>query len=198
MAPAGSLPSIEYRVLDLERDELGGPYDAVFAHDVLHHITNLEGLYPRIHDALSPGGKFFFQEYVGPNRFQYSDARMEAINRYFRLLPDRLRLDPMTGETLWRRERLNPEKVAREDPTEAVRSEEVLPLARRVFQTEAEYSGGGGLLNPLLFGVISNFRQGNPGDDRLLQTLCGAEDRLSRSGQLEPDFMIFAGSRKDA
>lgn len=188
--------NIEYRIVDLEKQDLGGPYDAVFAHDVLHHITDLEGLYSRVHDALAPGGKFLFQEYVGPNRFQYSDARMELINRYFRLFPDALRLDPLTGNRLWRRDRLSAEKVAQDDPTEAVRSEEVLPLARRAFRTEMEYSGGGGLLNPLLFGVIANFLPEEPAHNRLLETLCGAEDRLARSGLLEPDFSIFVGSRR--
>ena len=192
------LSGIDYRVLDLEHEDLGGPYDAVFAHDVLHHISDLEGLYARIDRALAPEGKFFFQEYVGPNRFQYSDDHMELINRYFRLLPDNLRWDPITGSVLWRRERLSPEKVAREDPTEAIRSQDVLPLARSVFHVEAVYPGGGGLLNPLLFGVISNFRKGNYADDCLLRTLCDVEDRLTRSGRVEPDFAVFAGSSKTA
>src|SRR5438876_769297 len=102
----------------------------------LHRLTNLEGLYRRVEAALRPGGKFFFNEYVGPNRFQYDDERMDLINRYFRLFPDRLRVDHLTGRLLWRRERLSRDQVEREDPTEAVRSEEVLPLARRFFTTE--------------------------------------------------------------
>jgi SAM-dependent methyltransferase len=197
-AAEANFPGIEYRVLDLEHEDLGGPFDAVFAHDVLHHITDLEGLYARVDWALAPGGKFFFQEYVGPNRFQYSDDRMALINRYFRLFPDELRLDPLTGELLWRRERLSAEKVAQDDPTEAVRSQDVLPLARCVFRVESVYPGGGGLLNPLLFGVISNFRDGNQADEFLLQTLCDAEDRLTRSGRIRQDFAIFAGSSKTA
>ena len=185
------------RIVDLERETLGGPYDAVFANDVLHHITNLEGLYGRIHEALSPEGKLFFCEYVGPNRFQYSDERMELVNRYLRVLPDRLRLDPLTGESLWRRERLSAEKVEQDDPTEAVRSRDVLPLARQAFRAEAEYPSGGGLLNPLLFGLIANFREGAPEDDGLLRLLCDAEDRLTRSRRLEPDFLVFAGRRRN-
>src|SRR5215470_2912794 len=183
--------SIEYRVVNLEEDDLDGPYDAIFANDVLHHITNLEGLYRRVGAALAPDGKFFFNEYVGPNRFQYDDDRMDLVNRYFRLLPDRLRLDHLTGRTLWRRDRLSRERVEKEDPTEAVRSEEVLPLARRFFHAETESPYGGGLLNPLLFGVIANFRAGHPEDDHLLTTLCETEDRLFRSGAIEPDFAVF-------
>lgn len=198
LAQEAGITQIDYRVLDLERDSLDGPYDAIFANDVLHHIADLEGLYLRIIGALKPAGKFLFNEYVGPNRFQYSDERMDLINRYFRLLPDRLRLDHVTGQVLWRRERLDREKVEKEDPTEAIRSQEVLPLARRFFRTEQEYSYGGGLLNPLLFGIVSNFRLGDPGDDRVLETLCGAEDRLTRAGLLDPDFFIYTAVRKDS
>jgi SAM-dependent methyltransferase len=195
-ALALGITTIEYRVLDLEHDRLDGPYDAIFANDVLHHIADLEGLYLRIHDALKQSGKFIFNEYVGPNRFQYSDERMDLLNRYFRILPDRLRLDHVTGHVLWRRERLDRTKVEREDPTEAVRSEEVLPLARRFFQTEKEYPYGGGLLNPLLFGIVANFLPGDSFDDRMLEVLCGAEERLTRSGALEPDFFIYTGGRR--
>ena len=122
-AEEAGVTNIDYRVLDLERDSLDGPYDAIFANDVLHHIADLEGLYLRIDGALKPSGKFIFNEYVGPNRFQYSDERIDLVNRYFRLLPDRLRLDHVTGQILWRRERIDRDKVEREDPTEAVRSE---------------------------------------------------------------------------
>ncbi|MEP7133257.1 MAG: class I SAM-dependent methyltransferase, partial [Acidobacteriota bacterium] len=90
-AEAAGISNIEYRVLDLEHAALDGPYDAIIANDVLHHITDLEGIYSRVRHALAPGGKFIFNEYVGPNRFQYSEERMHLINRYFRLLPDELR-----------------------------------------------------------------------------------------------------------
>lgn len=196
LAGDGGLTSIEYRIVDLENEDLGGPYDAVFAHDVLHHITNLEGLYGRIHEALTPEGRFLFSEYVGPNRFQYSDERMDWINRYLRLVPDRLRRDPFGDGFLWRKERLSRKQVESEDPTEAVRSEDVLPLARRYFQTEAEYASGGGLLNPLLFGLIANFKAGEPEDDSILRSLCDAEDRLTKSSFIEPDFSVFVGRRR--
>ena len=110
-------------------------------------------------------------------------------------MPPPLRLDHLTGRVLWRRDRLSRDQVEREDPTEAVRSEEVLSLARRFFRTEMDCPYGGGLLNPLLFGVITNFRAGHPEDDHLLTTLCEAEDRLFRSGAIASDFAIYVGGR---
>lgn len=193
------LDQIRYAVRNLESEPLPeGPFDAVFANDVLHHITDLEGLYGRIHDALAPGGKLLFNEYVGPNRFQYSDERMALINRYFRLIPDHLRFNPYWGGLFWNRWRTDPVKLAEDDPTEAVRSEDVLPLAREFFETEKEYSYGGGLLNPLLYEIVGNFDEEKPYDRGLLKILCDAEDRLTRSGRIEPDFRIFVGRRRAA
>jgi SAM-dependent methyltransferase len=193
-ARAGSLDQIRYVVCNLELESLPeGPFDAIFANDVLHHITDLEGLYGRIQQALAPGGKLLFNEYVGPNRFQYSDERMEVINRYFRLIPDHLRFNPYWGGLFWRFFRTDPVRLAEDDPTEAVRSEDVLPLARKFFETEREYPYGGGLLNPLLYGIVGNFDEKRPDDARLLMVLCDAEDRLTRSGAIQPDFMIYVG-----
>jgi SAM-dependent methyltransferase len=168
------------------------------ANDVLHHITNLEDLYARIEQALEPAGKFLFNEYVGPNRFQYTDAQMDFVNQYFRLLPDSFRLDPFAGHLLWRRERPDPEQVEKEDRTEAVRSEDVLPLARRLFRAEKEYSYGGGLLNPLLSGIVANFKPDDPRAGRFLEVLCAAENRLTRQGSLPSDFWIFVGGLRSA
>lgn len=194
------LSNIEYRVLDLEHEPLGKPgetYGAIFANDVLHHITDLEGIYDRIHAALAPEGRLLFHEYVGPNRFQYTDARMDLVNRYFRLLPDELRRDFANGAILWKRERLSAEAVIREDPTEAVRSEDVLPVARSIFRTEAEHRAGGGLLNPLLFGVVIRFKEDSPEHTKLLNVLCMAEERLMDSGELDSDFQLYVGSRRN-
>lgn len=189
--------SIDYGVLDLENEELpGGPFDVVFANDVLHHITGLEPLFTRIHDALTPEGRLIFNEYVGPNRFQYSDDRMDVVNRYLRLLPDRLRWDPIGGHILWRRERLDERQLMIDDPTEAVRSEDVMPLARRFFRSEKEYLYGGGLLNPLLFGIVTNFRPGDPWDDMVMARLCSSEERLTDAGVIDPEFRIFIGARR--
>jgi SAM-dependent methyltransferase len=194
-AERAGLDAISYAVLDPERDELpAGPWDAIFASDLLHHLSALETLLDRVLAALAPGGRFIFFEYVGPSRFQYSDERMELVQRYFRLLPDRLRKDPESGRILWRRERVDAARLSRESPAEAACSEELLPLARAVFTAEATYSGAGGLLHPVLSGLAANFREGDPEEEQLLQVLCTAEEHLTAAGLIEDAFCIFVGA----
>jgi len=192
------LSQIAYEALDPEHDALPrGPWALIVANDLLHHVAELEPLLRRIHAALAREGRFVFSEYTGPSRFQYPDESMEIVQRYFRLLPDRLRTDPPSGRVLWRRERPELARLARESPEEAAASDALLPLARRLFSPDTELSGGGGLLHPLLSGLASNFREGSAEDEHLLAVLCAAEEHLTALRILCPAFTIFVGRRRD-
>jgi SAM-dependent methyltransferase len=188
------LSTISYRVVDLEHQALPrGPFDLIIANDVLHHITRLESLYYRMHQALASDGRLIFNEYIGPNRFQYSDERVALLNDHLQQLPPHLRRDPVSGEPKQTWERVSATLLESQDPTEAVRAEEVLPIAKCFFEPMVEYPYGGGLLNPLLYGIVTNFREGSPDDTQVLQALCDEEARLTKQGAVPPDFHVFIG-----
>ena len=191
------LDAVSHAVLDPNAAPLPeGPWDAVIVHDTLHHVGRLEEFYGRLHDALSARGRVVFVEYVGPNRFQYPKQRTELVQRYFRLLPQRLRRDDRTGEPVWRREPIDAAALERDSPFEAARSEDLLTLARKSFVAEAEYSAGGGLLHPLLSGLAPNFGRAPAEEERLLDVLCAAESRLEGEALLPNDFAVFVGRRR--
>jgi SAM-dependent methyltransferase len=190
------LPVISYAVFDPERDPLpAGPWDAVLAEGLLHHVLGLEDLYARIHAELSPRGRVVFSDYTGPARFQHGEQTWQMVDRYFRLLPEHVRRDPQSGRVEWSRERVDAARLSRDLPAEAARSVEILPLARRAFAGRAELSGGGGLLHPLLGGRAILFRAGE--DERLLEVLCTAEAELAATGVLPSIFTVFIGERRD-
>ena len=120
-----------------------GPWDAVIVHDTLHHVAAPRGASTgAVHEILAPRGRVVFVEYVGPNRFQYPAERAELVQRYFRLLPRRLRTDRQRpGIRLAPRARSTRRPSRASSPFEAARSEDLLALARRCFVAEAEYSG---------------------------------------------------------
>ncbi len=192
------LASISYAVLDPAREPLPqGPWSAIIANDVLHHVPGVDALFSRIHASLETRGRFVFSEYTGPSRFQHADEPMEIVQRYFRLLPERWRTDPDTGRVLWRRERVDAGRLERERPFEAAESDRLVPGARRAFAAEAELSGGGGLLHPLLSGLALHYRDGSSEDERLLEVLCAAEEHLVSLRVLAPAFTVFVGRRRD-
>jgi SAM-dependent methyltransferase len=188
--------SITHARLDPGQEPLpGSGWNLILAHDLLHHLPSPETVLRAIRDALAPGGQFVFSEYTGPPRFQYDDVTLEMVERYFRVLPDRIRRDPDSGQPLWRRERVDAVRLERESPHEAAQSHRLLPLARRMFGVDAELSGGGGLLHPLLSGFARNFRAGSPEDERLLDVLCSVEAHATSLGALSPLFSVFVGRR---
>ncbi len=193
------LSAVSHLTLDPDAQEIPeGPWDAVLVHNVLHHAARPDDLLRRLHAALAPRGKFVCLEYVGPNRFQYPEDRMDIVRRYFRLLPERLRRDPDSGRVAWRRERPDAAALARARPHEAARSEELPALVRRWFAEEASYSGAGGLLHPLLAGLEHNFGADRAHDERVLDVLCAAEAHLTAAGRVADDFAIFVGRPRSA
>src|SRR5262245_5864543 len=68
-----------------------GAYDVVFMIGSLHHALDLERVLARARTALQPGGLFIANEYIGPDRWQYSNLQLLTIKALLTLLPRRLR-----------------------------------------------------------------------------------------------------------
>jgi len=74
------------------------------------------------------------------------------------------------------------------DPTEAIRSAEILPLVREHFTVIEERSLGGGLLHNVLGDIAQNFRPEDPADRAVLERFFAAEDVAMADGTIGTDF----------
>ena len=98
IAKAEGMAQLSYEVRDLEREGLSEvDLDIVFAHSGLHHLARLEECFDSVHAALRPGGVFHVHEYVGPDRFQWTDRQLAEINAFLDQLPERYRRLPDGG-----------------------------------------------------------------------------------------------------
>ncbi len=155
---SAEFPHIRYRQADLNTCELEpAQYDLVIAHQSLHHVLNLEGLFDRIRQTMKPNAVFIFDEYVGPRRFQWSDRQLQCINAAIELLPSRLNKDVQTGKLRERVTRCTSKQVADVDPSEAIRSDEIIPLAMRNFRVMEHRPYGGTILHMLMHMTAGNF-----------------------------------------
>jgi len=196
---AGLAGRIDHAVVDLDRESLPtGPWDLVVSHDVIHHVRDLEGLYRRIARVLAPSGCLLFCEYVGPNRFAYDRRREALADDALLSLPEKYRRLPGGRGLATRGIRSDPGEVARIDPSEAVRSEAILPVLRasRDLVIVEEIAYGGSLLSPLLFELVVNFEDGNPDDEAVMRELCAREKNLIASGELPSDYVVVAARRR--
>ena len=167
-------------------------YEAVLGMGAFHHVEALEPFWEQVRLSLVPGGWVLAQEYVGPSRFQWTETQMALGTRALEtLVPERLR--PHHS----RIERIPPEAIAAEDPSEAVRSDEILPtLEKAGFEITALVGAGGSLLQPVLMHQIDAYDPRSWEDNHVLADLFREEDRALRSGELRDDFAMFVARKR--
>ncbi|HYK04953.1 MAG TPA: class I SAM-dependent methyltransferase [Thermoanaerobaculia bacterium] len=190
---ARGISKIEYGVVDLNRDVLPeGAYDVVVAHSVLHHVENLEHAYAQLERTMRPNATLIVNEYVGPNRFQYSDDVLSIMNALLRALPFELR------RPYERRTRPTVEEMIANDPTEAVRAEELMAFTARTFEVLETKELGGAVVQHLLFDIVQNFRFDDPRERSLVELLCTIDAMLTDARRIPCDFLIAAARKKGA
>jgi len=82
------------------------------------------------------------------------------------------------------------------DPSEAIRSEEILPLMQKEFEIVEVKGYGGALLQFLLAGIAGNFASDDPVSRSLLQMLFQIEDSLIATGDLQHDFAVIVAQAR--
>ncbi|HUP59117.1 MAG TPA: class I SAM-dependent methyltransferase [Thermoanaerobaculia bacterium] len=178
--------NIDYGVVDLNRDELPrDAYDVVIAHSVLHHVANLEHAYAQIERAMRADATLLINEYVGPNRFQFSDGVLAIMNALLQCVrPGASRVRPSV------------EEMIANDPTEAVRSEEIVGFTERTFEVCERRDLGGTILQHLLYEIAEELRFEVPRERALVELLCAIEAMLVDGGRIGSDFTLLAARKK--
>jgi SAM-dependent methyltransferase len=188
---AGMGDRIQYEVCNLDKLELPErAYDAIFAISSAHHVFELENMYRQVRRALKPGGLFLLDEYVGPSRFQSSPQVTSIINNLRSILPERLRKNLFTNDDtlIWRYVPSPVEHFEKNDPSEAIRSGELISTLKLYFDIVEIRPYGGAILHMLLSGITGNFDAGNESDVATLQLLATFEELLEDVGAVSSDF----------
>jgi SAM-dependent methyltransferase len=174
---AGVGERIRYFASDFNRPALPRrTYDIVFFHQSLHHVGKLEKLYRAVLLALKPGGYLYLDEYVGPSRTQWNDALAAPHRAVFDAIPRELR----TRDDM-------PLPIQPDDPSEALRSGEIMEQLRIGFEVE-ELRGYGGNLLSVLFPLIDWRRA----PEELMQRLMREEDNMLTN---EPSYYAIVVAR---
>ena len=180
---------IRYDVRDIDRIELPrSKYDFVIAKMALHHFERLEHVFEQVRLSLKPGGVFVFNEFVGPSRFQWTDLQIELMNAILETLPDRNRHSAHNNDFLHRIDRPSLEGMVRMDPSEAVRSAEILPVLRQSFEVVEYKPYGGTLLHILLTHIMASFDLQSEEQRSLLKMIFLMEKTLIRERVIPSDF----------
>ena len=198
-ARTAGLAHIRYEVADLNRVALERDrYDVVFGLSAIHHISALEYLFAQVRASLKPGGFFLLDEFIGPSQFQWLDAQLDAANQALAGLPERFRRQlNRQGQVKTAVARPTIESMNTGDPSEAIRSAEIVPLLTDYFEL-IEFRGyGGSLLHLVMEGIAGNFVPDDPLATECVERLCALEDRLILEGRLAHDFAVIIARKVD-
>jgi hypothetical protein len=172
-------------VADADNLQVEDRFDLILSTGALHHVTNLEKLLSRLGSMLEANGYFVVLEYVGPNRFQWTDAQLSVINSLLRQLDLRYLKENRRIE-LGRPSIADMMKI---DPSEAVRSEDIMRLLPEYFAIEYLRNFNGTVMHqlyPLLDARLTNANE--PDFDSIVRMILLIEDILIHEKVLSSDF----------
>ncbi|MEW6416502.1 MAG: glycosyltransferase [Nitrospirota bacterium] len=171
-------------------------YDIFFSWAALHHIENLEGVCENVRNALKDGGLVVVQEFVGPNQFQWTDKQIEIANQVLHILPERLRINPKTGEVITHVERPTIEYMNSTDPSEAIRARDIIPILNKFFVIKTIRYFGGSFYNILFNGIIGNFSHDDEKDVALIKMILLMEEILTKENILDNDYVVIIAEKR--
>lgn len=157
-------------------------YDVVFCHQSLHHVARLERLFSQIRRTLTPDGTLYIDEYIGPSRFHWTPDKLAAQRAIHAMLPRE-----------WVKESTLHYPIEVEDPSEAIRSDEIIPNLEVGFEIEERRDYGGNVLAILVPAI-----NWSAAPESLLVNLIEAEKALLTSGEESWYTVVMARPRKGA
>jgi SAM-dependent methyltransferase len=194
VARSRGLDRIHYQQQDLNHVVLAPEkYDLIWAVGTIHHIERLEEFFVQIRNALKPNGVLVMREYVGPNRLQFTDDQLARANTILSALPVKYRRK-WHGLPKKQEVRIDRAKLISEDPSEAVRSVDILPVLKKELTVVHFANTGGTLLQLVLNGIAANFEL-VPGGDGELRGLIEMEKKLVMEGSIPSDYMFCVAKR---
>jgi ubiquinone/menaquinone biosynthesis C-methylase UbiE len=170
-------------------------YDIVFIGSALHHFENLEYIFNEIKKGLKSDGLLVINEFIGPTQFQWNDKQLKIINDLLNLLPENFKIDRTSGEIKTKVDKPSIESMNNLDPSEAIRSSEIIPVLSQYFNIIERVDYGGTILHLLLYAIVDNFEGSNEKDICILKMLGYIEDLLISEKVLSSDFTIIVAKK---
>jgi SAM-dependent methyltransferase len=172
--------------------EADGKFDLIYAIASLHHIENLEGLFSQLADRLADDGAFFYLEYCGPSRLQWRDRVMRISNAILEILPPELK-----GE-FERVTRPGYDIFVNHDPSESIRSAELVDLTHLFFDIVVVQKIGFTITQPLLNPILRHFDDNNPLHTAIYRLIFLLEEILIDHDIIEADTKVVVARKKSA
>jgi ubiquinone/menaquinone biosynthesis C-methylase UbiE len=191
------LQNMEFLQADAHRLDISGDsYDALLFHASLHHFREIGKLFEeRLLEILRQDGILVLNEYVGPDRLQYTGEQLRMVNQALALIPEQYR-------TRYRMQRIKKRvtgpgilRMVLADPSEARESSAIMDTLERYFVPLELKPYGGNILMPVLKDIAHHFVEETDESRAILERLFEMEDEyLTRA---RSDFLFGVYRKKE-
>lgn len=179
-AAALGLTNANFFVGDIYDLKVGEKYDIVLFDSCLHHFDNLDALLEKVKGYIKKDGLLVILEFTGPNRYQYSSKHVQKCNEALQLIPRTHRVflkSSLVKHKVWAPGYL---RMYLSDPSEGIRSGDILPAIHKRFHVLEEKKLGGDLLAPVLKGTVHHYTE-NENSNHILDRLFEFENDYLKS-----------------
>jgi hypothetical protein len=141
------------------------------------------------------GGYFIINEFVGPNQFQWTEVQLVHCQRLLEEIPESYRQMIREPGVKHSAERPTIEFMNSYDPTEAIRSADIITELEKQFEIVERRDFGGTLLHLVLDNIAGKVSGSDEGKT-ILRNLFVQEQRLLSSGEISSDFTLLLARKK--
>lgn len=188
------LTNMVFEVANVNENKLEeNHYDVVLFHSSLHHFKRVfELIAEQVAPSLKKDGLLVINDYVGPNRLQWTAAQLQETNRLLNeIVPVHFRKRLKTSRVKKHVSGPGIIRMLLSDPSEAVDAESILPAIYKHFNVLEENDIGGNILMLLLKDIAHHFTSGSIEADEVLQRLFNAEDDFLSKEKSNQVFGIY-------
>ena len=185
-----SLKNMIFNVNDLANFKFKeNHYDVIVFDMILHHIKDPRNILKKVKFSLKNDGLLLINEYVGPNRFQYTEEQLYKSNQIFKKIPKNFRKRWNSNSFKSKVYKPGILRMILADPSEAINSESIMPSLNKMFDLIEEKPYGGNLLHLILKDISHHFINNNSETTELLNYLFKQEDEFIKKHKVS-DFMF--------
>lgn len=177
---------------DFNRWKPSETFDVVIANQSLHHVTNLEGLFDAIHEAIGDDGIFVTSDMIGRNGHMRWPEALAIVQEFWQELPTAYRYN----RQLRRQETRFGNWDCSTEGFEGIRAQDILPLAVAKFGFDV-FLAYGNLIDPFVdrsFGP--NFDAEKEWDRDFIDRVHARDEAEMLAGTIFPTHML-AVMRRD-
>ena len=183
--------NLEFKAVDLNYWDVQYQYDIIIAAQCLHHFVELEVIFDKIYNYLSPAGYFLTHDMIGRNGHMRWPETLDILNDFWKTLPDKYKYN----HQLQRLEKEFSDWDCSVEGFEGIRAQDILPLLVQKFHFEF-FVWWGGVIDVFVdrsFG--HNFNPNSEWDRRFIDSVQELNFEKTLAGTVKPTQMMAAMSK---